>query len=524
MTPTSQKIALKTEYMDVLKELQKLNKPMEAWDLSKHLSLGYEKLMSGAVYTLEQNGLATFSESEVISLKLNKEGLSYYEKGLPERQLFKLFVKDGRKEVNLDELAAEAAKILGFKKNIFFIALTNMKKNKWVVTSDAAGTNQIFIYSEAAEESSLEHLLKLFTKDSPLSLSSIPKELQNEVKTLTKRKMVNREKGTVRIVQLTEKGLKIKISEIEEVQEEVLRITSDMLKSGEWKEKLANLKHYEVGIEGPRFQVGKLHPMTIVKNQIREVFFSMGFQEIRGPIVETAFYNFDSLYQPQGHPAREMHDTFYLKKPNKGILPKKEYVAQIKSIHEDGGDTGSTGWGYDWSEDIAKKLLLRTHTTATTIRHLAKVGLENQKLPVKVFCIDRVFRNEKVDRTHLAEFQQIDGIVIAEDVSLSDLIGQITEFYRRMGFKKVITRPGFFPYTEPSMEVSVYSEELGAWLEMGGSGIFRPEVTYAWGIKHPVRVLAWGLGLERLAMLKLKREDIRDLYQSNISWLREVSY
>ena len=143
---------------------------------------------------------------------------------------------------------------------------------------------------------------------------------------------------------------------------------------------------------------------------------------------------------------------------------------------------------------------------------------------MKVFCVDRVFRNESIDRTHLAEFEQVDGIIIGEHLTLSDLIGQITEFYKRMGFDKVITRPGFFPYTEPSMEVAVYSKKLGSWLEMGGSGIFRPEVTYAWGIKYPVRVLAWGLGMERLAMVKLKREDIRDLYTSPVSWLREVSY
>lgn len=162
----------------------------------------------------------------------------------------------------------------------------------------------------------------------------------------------------------------------------------------------------------------------------------MGFQEIQGPIIELAFYNFDSLYQPQDHPAREMHDTFYLKHPKTGKLPKKSYVETIRSIHENGGDTGSTGWRYKWSSEIAKKLLLRTHTTATTLRYLAKVGLEKPQLPIKVFCIDRVFRNEKVDRTHLAELQQIDGIIIGENVTLSDLIGQITEFYKRMGFKK----------------------------------------------------------------------------------------
>ena len=297
-----------------------------------------------------------------------------------------------------------------------------------------------------------------------------------------------------------------------------------MIKTNDWKDKLDQLKDYEVNALGPRIEVGKYHPITIIINQIREIFHSMGFSEIKGPIVESAFFNFDALYQPQDHPAREMHDTFYLKNPAKGHLPPKEYTDAVRQTHENGGESNSLGWRYQWSEEIAKKLVLRTHTTATTVRQLGSVIKEHKTLPMKVFCIDRVFRNEKVDRTHLAEFQQIEGIVIGKNVTLCDLIGQIVEFYKRMGFSKVITRPGFFPYTEPSMEIACYSEKLGKWLEMGGSGIFRPEVTYPWGIREPVRVLAWGMGLERLAMLKLQRSDIRDLYQSPISWLREIPY
>jgi phenylalanyl-tRNA synthetase alpha chain len=250
----------------------------------------------------------------------------------------------------------------------------------------------------------------------------------------------------------------------------------------------------------------------------------MGFTEIKGPLVELAFYNFDSLYQPQDHPARELHDTFYLKNPAKGKLPNKNKVKAIKNTHENGGSSGSTGWGYEWDENIAKKILLRTHTTATTIRRLSKVIKEKDKLPLKVFSIDRVFRNENVDRTHLAEFIQVEGIVIGENANLAHLRGILTEFYHKMGFKDIIMRPGFFPYTEPSMEIAVYSEEFKQWIEMGGSGIFRPEVTYPWGIKEPLRVLAWGQGFERQAMQTLKRKDIRDLYRSPLSWLRNVKY
>lgn len=524
MTPNSQKPTLKMEYLPVLQELQKIKRPIEARELSRKLHLGYEKLMSGAIYSLQEQKLAKFTEREEVLLHLTEEGKEYVKKGLPERQIFALFQEKGYKEIKVSEFAKSVEMELGFNKKLFFIGLSHMKKNKWVVTSKATGEETIFVYNEDAPKSSLEEILQIYGDNQVIPLSAISKPLQEYLPQLLKRKLITREKVTIRMVELTPEGYTIKPNEINLIEEEIQMISSDMIKSGEWKESINKLKKYDVEIEGPKIYAGKYHPMTIIKNQVREVFHSMGFQEIQGPIIELAFYNFDSLYQPQDHPAREMHDTFYLKHPKTGKLPKKSYVETIRSIHENGGDTGSTGWRYKWSSEIAKKLLLRTHTTATTLRYLAKVGLEKPQLPIKVFCIDRVFRNEKVDRTHLAELQQIDGIIIGENVTLSDLIGQITEFYKRMGFKKVITRPGFFPYTEPSMEVSVYSEELGAWLEMGGSGIFRPEVTYAWGIKHPVRVLAWGLGLERLAMLKLKRDDIRDLYQSKISWLREVSY
>jgi len=154
---------------------------------------------------------------------------------------------------------------------------------------------------------------------------------------------------------------------------------------------------------GPLLKAGKLHPMVNLINEIREIFISLGFTEIRGPIVESAFFNFDALFQPQDHPARELQDTFYLSNPKEAKLPDRERVLEVKATHENGGSSKSTGWGYDWDENIAKKTVLRTHTTATTIRRLAEFYKNNDKAPVKVFCIDRVFRNESVDKYHLAE-------------------------------------------------------------------------------------------------------------------------
>ena len=238
----------------------------------------------------------------------------------------------------------------------------------------------------------------------------------------------------------------------------------------------------------------------------------MGFKEIEGNFVESAFWAFDALFQPQDHPARDMQDTFYLARPDKLPLPAEELVLSVKEMHEHGGDIDSDGWGYVWSREEAEKAILRTHTTANTIQYLAS----HPEPPVKVFSVGRIFRRESMDWKHLPEFQQIEGIVMEEDASFSMLIGILKEFYGRMGFKEIRIRPGYFPYTEPSLEVEV--QFGGEWVELGGAGIFRPEVTVPFGVEHPV--LAWGLGLERLVMAVEGLEHIRQIYVSDLDWLR----
>lgn len=504
--------------LNVLKELKKIGKSIQAKNLCSKLGLEYEILMTQAVYGLQQNGLASYTEENVTELVASSELKSYIKNGLPERQVTNTITDYGSDEVSIEELQA----LGNWNSKIFYIALSNMKKNGWVIESKAA--KSIRLNNKDFPETTLEKLIGKFKTKGTVIQELLPENLQNEVKNLVKRKLIQKKTYIKRLVSLTELGKSIQISKITVKTDEIPRITSEMLADGSWKDNITNLKPFEVENAGPRLDAGKLHPMTILINQMREIFLSMGFTEIKGPLVELAFYNFDSLYQPQDHPARELHDTFYLKNPAKGKLPNKTKVKAIKNTHENGGSSGSTGWGYEWDENIAKKILLRTHTTATTIRRLSKVIKEKDKLPLKVFSIDRVFRNENVDRTHLAEFIQVEGIVIGENANLAHLRGILTEFYHKMGFKDIIMRPGFFPYTEPSMEIAVYSEEFKQWIEMGGSGIFRPEVTYPWGIKEPLRVLAWGQGFERQAMQTLKRKDIRDLYRSPLSWLRNVKY
>ncbi|MHA1731588.1 MAG: phenylalanine--tRNA ligase subunit alpha [Promethearchaeota archaeon] len=509
---------------DVYKKLRALFdrdagvKEVEAKKLSQELGVDYVVLMS-AINELRAHKLADYKERDVDEVALTEEGLDYASNGLPERRLLNFLYENEIVEIP----------VLKFKDRVtmdpklFFIGLNNMKRNKWVTTSKAVDEETLYLIAKDKKDASatpLEELVKYLGEVGPVNRKDVPGEFQTLLKVLKSRKLVKENKETRRFVSLTKKGMQLDPSTII-VEGGVAQLTPELLKSGKWRD--VTFKPFDVTKPGPKLFAGKVHPMVRLINDVREIFLSMGFTEIRGPMIEAAFYNFDALFQPQDHPAREMHDTFYLGRPAKAKLPSKNRVKAVRNVHENGGDTGSLGWGYEWSEEEAKRTLLRTHTTATTVRYLDRVITGNEKLPVKGFSIDRVFRTEKVDQAHLAEFHQIEGIVVDNHVSLTDLIGILTEFYRKMGFEKIITRPGFFPYTEPSMQISVYAEKIGRWLEMGGSGIFRPEVCSPWGIKEPTRVLAWGMGLERLAMLRFSDvKDIRDLYRSPVKWLREV--
>lgn len=510
-------IKLKKQVIDIFKIIQEKKSEIIASELAKELKIDYIVLMS-VVNDLKDNKLADFKEEEIFQISLNEEGKKYTVNELPERTLLNILKNNNIKEIAVEELLEKS----NLDKKIFFIGLSNMKKNRWVAQSKATGEDKIFLIAEDYPKTKMEEFMeKIIKNKNNLDFSTLSKDDKVQYDILNKRKLIDKTKKTKRVIFLTDKGKKIDLSKIEKLKQ-VSRITSEMLSSGTWKD--YNIKPFDVTKPGPLLKAGKIHPMINLINQIREIFISLGFTEIRGPIIESAFFNFDALFQPQDHPARELHDTFYLSNPKVSKLPEKDRVLAVKKTHENGGDSGSLGWGYKWDEDIAKKTLLRTHTTATTIRRLADYYRNNDIPPIKVFSIDRVFRNEKVDKTHLAEFMQIEGIVIGERVTLCDLIGNLKEFYRKMGFEKIVTRPGFFPYTEPSMEIAVFYDQLNEWIEMGGSGIFRPEVTYPWDIKNPIRVLAWGMGLERLAMLKFGRKDIRDLYINPIKWLRQESY
>jgi phenylalanyl-tRNA synthetase alpha chain len=237
---------------------------------------------------------------------------------------------------------------------------------------------------------------------------------------------------------------------------------------------------------------------------------------MKGTHVETSFFNFDALYTPQDHPAREEVGIYFVKDPQYGdISAYKTAAANVKATHENGWKTGSTGWQYKYSTQEAKRLILRGHGTCLSARTLLRKDLE---IPSKHFSIARCYRPEVVDKTHLSEFNQVEGIVIDQKLTLRDLLGVLEKFALEIaGADKVRFKPDYFPFTEPSVELSAYKKGYG-WIEFGGSGIFRPEVTLPLGIEVPV--IAWGLGIDRLFMMRAGVDDIRSIFSQSLEWLR----
>jgi phenylalanyl-tRNA synthetase alpha chain len=426
----------------------------------------------------QDNGLATVERIVTKEFVYTDEGSSCLKNGLPETQLLR-FVLPG---TSLEDLQKHEAFKIGF----------GQLRKKGLVKVEGTAVSRIAGASTDADEAALH----------------TPSAADPKTKDLIKRGILQ-ESETVRYaIAITAGGLALVNSGLD-LREETGTLTREQILSGAWK--TANLRRYDVTKLPKKAYPGKIHPYQRIIGEMREILLEMGFTELYGGIVQQSFWNFDALFQPQDHPAREMQDTFYLNE----TLPLPPGYEKVKAMHLSGGETSSAGWGGSWKEEKAEQCVLRTHTTCLSIQHLAA----NQNPPVKAFAVGRVYRRETIDTTHLAEFEQLEGIVMDENVSFANLLGILREFYNRMGFESVRFKPSFYPYTEPSLDAEVYVEGIG-WIEMGGAGVFREEVTAPIGITYPV--LAWGLGVSRIAMLRLGLKDLRLLHKSDVAFLRET--
>lgn len=479
-------------------------------EIAKNNSMDIKSVMSAAG-SLASKSIIEVDKSVTESIKLTDVGRKYAEIGLPERRVLNVLISE--KEIAMKDLA-KSTRIENFEIKIVIGWL--VRKNWGKIDK---GTIIITDFGEEFKDKfgNDEKLLKILlehegNKDFPVLISDLDEDLSSGLKQLNERKdLIEIDKQTTHSFKILNKGLEI-LKKGLTIQEEATQLTSEQLKTGEWK----NLKYrpYDINAEYPEIFPGKGHPLRMIIEEIREIFLNLGFSESCGSILESAFWNFDSLFQPQDHAAREMQDTFYVRNPVDCHLPNEDLVNAVAKTHETGGDTGSEGWNYKWSKEIAKQSVLRTHTTGLSTR-----CLEENEPPIKMFSVGRVFRRETITYKHLPEFHQVEGIVAAPDISYQNLLGILKEFYKKLGFE-VRFRPAYFPYTYLSTECEVYLEEKESWIELGGSGMFRPEVLDPLGIDVPV--LAFGLGIERLAMIRYDISDIRQLYKSDIKWLREL--
>ena len=455
---------------------------------------------------LASKGLVTIGERIDRYVTVGPGAATIIRETFPERRVLGPLAQVGMMAV--DDLAGAT----GMDKEDVGIALGWLKRRRWADIRRVDGKPVLELTPEGDEavrnptkdETLLEHL-------NEAGPTGIPEEeLDQQVWSLLKQRkgVVKVREDVHRTLTLTDTGKQV-LDRGLEVHEEVAQLSPQMLRTGRWRE--LDLRPYDVNAYAPASHGGKPHPVREVMERVRHVFKQMGFTEISGDFVQSAFWNMDALFTPQDHPARDLQDTLYLEgewEPN----VSDDLIDRVRRVHVDGGDTGSRGWGGEFSIEESRRMLLRTHTTSMTIQYLA----EHPEEPCKIFSLGRVFRREAIDFSHLAEFYQVEGIVMEPGASFAMLVGVMREFYQRLGFEDIRVRPGYFPYTEPSMEVEVLLGDK--WLEMGGSGVFRPEVTAPFGVKDPV--LAWGQGLERIAMILYGIDDIRQLYETDLDWLR----
>ncbi|MDY6776740.1 MAG: phenylalanine--tRNA ligase subunit alpha [Candidatus Nanohaloarchaea archaeon] len=424
---------------------------------------------------LEEKGLVEIEEETDVGYSLTEEGERVLEEGLPEEQVME--------KVEGGETSVEDVKGLG---EIAGPGIGKAREKGLIEIRDGV----LELTAEGEERLDEEHeelkALRRIKDGEPVG-DEIASDLRD-------RGLVQEEETVSRRLILTEEGEGLDLDAVEE--------------------------EFDVEAEARDALIGRKHFAKEVYDYIRRVWIELGFREMEGPIVVPSLLNFDALYTPQDHPARELHDTFFMEEPEKSDLDSYgSSVNWIRNTHEDGWETGSEGWKYTWNLEEARKNVLRTHTTAVSAKTLWE--LDEDDLPAKFFSVGRNFRNETVDWKHLAEFNQSEGIVVSNDVSFQHLVGYLEQFFTRLGYGDVRFRPAYYPYTEMSVEVDVYDEDREEWMGLGGAGMFRPEVVKPlMGFEVPV--LAWGLGPGRIIMKKHGLEDIREMYRNDLELLRNA--
>ena len=458
--------------------LETLAKENEVQDASKLAPLDPQSLQA-ALSKLRAYQMIDFEGTSSLRWQPTQEGAELAKSGSWEARLFEMLRPDGG-DTALDEvisaLGEEGAKM----------AQMAAFRLKWVGQGSSKGTLKRLV--DTMQDTTRQQLLHLDTCD------------ESVLAGLRKRKLIEQHK---QLHYRVWKGPNFALNPPTALATDLTLETIPNYHS-------LTFKAYNFEAMGQALPCGTLHPLLKVRHEIRQAFLQMGFSEMpTNRYVESSFWNFDALFQPQQHPSRDAHDTFFLSLPELSRKEDDQYWGDVKKVHEEGG-YGSIGHRCTWDPLEARKNILRTHTTAISARML-KYLADTKQHSAKLFSIDRVFRNESLDATHLAEFHQIEGLVLDRGLNLGHLIGILETFFSRLGMRKLRFKPAFNPYTEPSMEVFAFHEGLGRWIEIGNSGIFRPEMLRPMGFPEDVSVIAWGLSLERPTMIRYGIRNIREL-------------
>ncbi|MGC8710229.1 MAG: phenylalanine--tRNA ligase subunit alpha [Candidatus Micrarchaeia archaeon] len=479
---------------DILNLLKSI-KHAKVEELVKELGISKDAAI-WALESLQEKGYVKVYKDNEERAELSDEAKGYAKSLLPEEQLLKKVISNNNIEASSltskeDRIGLQWLKTKGF---------VEIKGGKLQPTESGKRA----VSSGIDEATVLKRLL-----EDPLSYRLLREEKRVALENLIKRKLISiKNNSYIKEVEITESGANATVNKEESINE----LTRKMIINKEFVGK--SFKEYNVNIEVERAEVAKRHPLRSFIEEVKDAYTSMGFTEISGPIIEPSFWVFDSLFVPQDHPAREVQDTFYLSNPGKLKVGDEKLVNEVKKVHE-------KAWHINWYKEIAEQAVLRSHTTNVSARFIYNLrqnakNIGDLEMPLKLFSVGRVFRNESIDYKHLAEFYQTDGIVIGEKLTLSKLFDTLLKIYKSLG-TEIKFKPSYFPFVEPGVEVDILYN--GEWLELGGAGIIRKEISDI--SKKNIVVLAWGLGVERALMVRDNSiKSISELYGNNIGWLR----
>lgn len=486
--------------------------PVDEAAMAARSGLSAEHVRTFVSRLIAREALAIVSEETLREVVLSDLGREQIETGPPELQVHRLAAAEPRPMPALVEATgleqAEVGKAVGALKKAGILSIDGGKVC-------ATGTGDLAPY-EAVHE-----VIRKVASREPFPYDELtPAEAEAVEARFRKR---GKDKGTFVVNERTQRAYAL-TDEGRELQKELAAsggtasaeqigaITPDMLKDGSWKDR--QFRTYNVRSLPPKTVIGRRHPYRQFLDHLKERLVAMGFEEMRGSLVENEFWNMDALFMPQFHSARDIHDAYFLENPSHARELEEPFASQVAAAHENGGDTGSRGWGYAFDRDRSRRLVLRSQGTALSARTLAS----KPKIPGKYFGIARCFRYDQVDATHAPDFFQVEGIILGEDMDFRTLLGLLKLFAVEIAQAEDMRfTPAYFPFTEPSVEVHIKHPRLG-YMEMGGAGLFRHELTRSLGIDVPV--IAWGLGIDRMAMVALGIDDIRDLFSTDLEFIR----